>query len=117
MITILLLPCRPLAQQGAFQAELARARIDIQSARLLVLAAAESLDRYASCWGEGSVTPTGARSAAKALACSAVHYRARVASGHACFRNADWPPPGGASSTAHAPAGGLLLATASMPPS
>ncbi|GAX77668.1 hypothetical protein CEUSTIGMA_g5111.t1 [Chlamydomonas eustigma] len=36
----------PLAKQGALQSELAKARIDIDSARLLVLSAAAALDRY-----------------------------------------------------------------------
>ena len=36
---------RPLAKQGAFQADLARARIEVEAARFLVLAAAAALDR------------------------------------------------------------------------
>lgn len=35
---------RPLAKQGAFRAELAKARIDLDGTRLLVLAAVSSLD-------------------------------------------------------------------------
>ncbi|KAG2491860.1 hypothetical protein HYH03_009814 [Edaphochlamys debaryana] len=35
----------PLANQGAFRAELAKCRIDVDSSRLLVLAAADALDR------------------------------------------------------------------------
>lgn len=46
---------RPLAKQGAYQSELAKARIDIDSARLLVLAAAAALDAHGFKGAKGAI--------------------------------------------------------------
>ncbi|EFJ46031.1 hypothetical protein VOLCADRAFT_63029, partial [Volvox carteri f. nagariensis] len=56
----------PLADQGAFRATLARCRLDVDSCRLLVLAAADALDR------EGFKGAAGAIAAAKVATPTAV---------------------------------------------
>ncbi len=47
--------CRPIAKQGAFQSELAKARIDTDAARLLVLTAAAALDQEGFKGAKGAI--------------------------------------------------------------
>lgn len=47
--------CRKLAKQGAFQASLANCRIQLDAARLMVLAAASHLDRSGNKAARGTI--------------------------------------------------------------